>query len=156
MIWRTGADAGQQKSNGPGTQEQGVSAVYVSGDVLLTQGQRTIRADELYYDLRNRRALAKNVVLRSFDPVRNIPIYVWAKQLRQVAEDTFEAEDVALTSSEFWTPQLSLEAAKIRIIDKQQTGEPDGILPDSQFRRGTPGRRVQVRQHDLAAPAQGA
>ena len=76
----------------------------------------------MYYDLRNQRALANNVVLKSFDPIRNMPIYVRAKQLRQMARRTFEAEDVALTSSEFWTPQISLEAAKIRIIDKRRRG----------------------------------
>ncbi len=133
IVWRTAADP-NAKSVGPAAdQEVGVSAVYVSGDVLLTQGERTIRADDLYYDLRSRRALARNVVLKSYDTLRNIPIYIRARQLRQVAEDTFEAEDVALTSSEFWTPQLSLEAAKIRIVDKRQDEDLGGVLPDSGF-----------------------
>ncbi len=133
IVWRTAADPNAKDAGASADQEVGVSAVYVSGDVLLTQGERTIRADDLYYDLRSRRALARNVVLKSYDTLRNIPIYVWARQLRQVAEDTFEAEDVALTSSEFWTPQLSLEAAKIRIVDKRKDQESDGLLPDSSF-----------------------
>lgn len=133
VVWRAGKDAGAKGLGVTAAQEAGVSAVYVSGDVLLTQGERTIRADELYYDLRNERALARNVVMKSFDPMRNIPIYIRARQLRQVAEDTFEAEDVALSSSEFWTPQLSLEAAKVRIIDKRQEGEADESLSDSSF-----------------------
>jgi hypothetical protein len=95
--------------------------------VLLTQGYRTIRADELFYDLREKRALARNVVMRTFDATRNIPIYVRAKEFRQVAADTFEAEDVVLTASEFWTPQFSLEAARIRIIDKRPEGEQGGM-----------------------------
>lgn len=133
VVWRTAADPNAKDTGAAASQETGVSAIYVSGDVLLTQGDRTIRADDLYYDLRNRQAVARNVVLKSFDPVRNIPIYVWAKQLRQVAPNTFEAEDVALSSSEFWTPQISLEAAKIRIVDRRQEGEAEGILPDSDF-----------------------
>lgn len=133
IVWRAAPDPNAQDAGAPGDRATGVIAVYVSGDVLLTQGDRTIRADELYYDLRNRRALARNVVLRSYDTVRNIPIYVRARQFRQVGDDTFEAEDVALTSSEFWTPQFSLEAAKVRIVDKRQDGDSDGILPHSGF-----------------------
>lgn len=134
VVWRITADGKEQrKSDVAAAQEEGVTAVYVSGDVLLTQGQRTIRAQQLYYDLRNKRALARDVVMKSYDPARRVPIYIWAGELRQVAEDTFEAEDVALTTSEFWTPQISLEAAQIRVVDRQLTGEQQGILPESRF-----------------------
>lgn len=133
VVWRTEADPNAKGVSPDGDRKTGVSAVYVSGDVLLTQGERTIRADEMYYDLRNRRALARNVVLKSYDAVRNIPIYVWAKQLRQVGENTFEADDVVLTSSEFWTPQLSLEAAKIRIIDNRKSEGSEVLPSDSDF-----------------------
>jgi len=133
IVWRAAPDDERQETGLPATEERGVIAVYVCGDVLMTQGQRTIRASDLYYDLRNHRALARNVVMRSYDPGRNIPVYVRAKELRQVAEDTFEAEDVALTSSEFWTPQLSLEAAKIHVVDRQLEAEPGGLLPESRF-----------------------
>jgi hypothetical protein len=133
VVWRIAADGTRQERGPTAGQEKGVTAVYVSGDVLLTQGQRTIRAEQLYYDLRNKRALARKVVMKSYDPSRNVPIYVWAGELRLVAEDTFEADDVALTTSEFWTPQLSLEAAKIRVVDRQLGGESQGILPESRF-----------------------
>lgn len=133
VVWRTPSDPNAKDAGQTGDQKVEVSAVYVSGDVLLTQGERTIRADDLYYDLRSRRALARNVVLKSYDTLRNIPIYIKARQLRQVSEDTFEAEDIALTSSEFWTPQLSLEAARIRIVDKREERGSDGLPPDSGF-----------------------
>jgi hypothetical protein len=133
VVWRAAADPNAKDTGQAADQDMRVSAIYVSGDVLLTQGTRTIHADDLYYDLPSRRALARNVVLKSYDTLRNIPIYIWAKQLRQVSEDTFEAEDVALTSSEFWTPQLSLEAAKIRIVDKRQDRDLDGALSDGAF-----------------------
>ncbi|MEN6577761.1 MAG: LPS assembly protein LptD [Phycisphaerales bacterium] len=133
IVWRAATGDERRDASLPIAQEKGVTAVYVSGDVLMTQGQRTIRASDLYYDLRNHRALARNVVMKSYDPGRNIPIYVWAKELRQVAEDTFEAQDIALTSSEFWTPQVSLEAAQIRVVDRQVEGETGGILPESRY-----------------------
>ncbi|MEN6424706.1 MAG: LPS assembly protein LptD [Phycisphaerales bacterium] len=133
IVWRAATGDERRDASLPIAQEKGVTAVYVSGDVLMTQGQRTIRASDLYYDLRNHRALARNVVMKSYDPGRNIPIYVWAKELRQVAEDTFEAQDIALTSSEFWTPQVSLEAAQIRVVDRQVAGETGGLLPESRY-----------------------
>jgi len=133
VLWRTLAGAAQQGGDLSGTQQEGVSQIYVAGDVLLRQGQRTIRADELYYDLLHKRALATNVVLRTFDVARNVPIYIRAKELRQIAENEFEGEDVALTTSEFWTPQVSLEAARIWITDKPADVGPDGVVPESSF-----------------------
>lgn len=133
IVWRATADDEEPNGGLPAAQEEGVTAVYVSGDVLMTQGQRTIRASDLYYDLQKRRALARNVVMRSYDPGRNIPIYVRAGELRQVAEDTFEAEDVSLTSSEFWTPQVSLAAAEIHVVDRQVEDETGGLLPESRY-----------------------
>lgn len=133
IVWRAVSDPNAQDSGAAGERTTGVIAVYVSGDVLLTQGDRTIRADELYYDLRHRRASARNAVLRSYDTARNIPIYVRAKQFRQVGQDAFEAEDVALSSSEFWTPQVSLEAEQIRIVDKRQERDSRGLFPESDF-----------------------
>ena len=37
-----------------------VMGIYLTGDVLMTKGQRTIRADELYYDFERSRAIVKN------------------------------------------------------------------------------------------------
>lgn len=133
VLWRGGTGAARPAGDAAAIEETGVSQIYVAGDVHFQQGQRTIRADELYYDLRHQRALAKGVVMRTYDPTRNIPIYVWAKELRQLGADEFEGQEVTLTTSEFWTPQFSLEAAKIHVIDQSDTAKPSGILPDSSF-----------------------
>ena len=92
-------------------------AIYMSGDVVMTEGQRTIRADEMYYDFQDKRALAVNAVVRNFDVERGIPIYVRAVKLRRIAEDKFSAENAMLTSSEFYLPQISLTASKVVISD---------------------------------------
>jgi len=87
VIWRRAAPGpAGEGTNGTdvlAARMEGVSEIYVAGDVVFRQGQRTISADEMYYDLRQNRAVANNVVLRSFDPVRNVPIYVRAAQLRR-------------------------------------------------------------------------
>lgn len=106
-----GAEGGEVLPSG------GVRAIYMSGDVVMTEGQRTIRADEMYYDFRDRKALAVNAVMRNFDVERGIPMYVRAAKLRRMAEDKFAAENVMLTSSEFYLPQISLTASKVIIAD---------------------------------------
>jgi len=86
----------------------GMKAIYMSGDVLITRGQRTIRADEIYYDFERKKAIALNAVMRNFDTIEGIPIYLRAAKLRQTAENEFAADDVTLTSSEFYLPQISV------------------------------------------------
>ncbi len=94
-----------------------VRAIYMSGDVVMTEGQRTIRADEIYYDFERKRALAINAVMRNFDVDRGIPIYVRAAKLRRLAENKFAAENITLTTSEFHLPQVSLDASSVIITD---------------------------------------
>lgn len=92
-------------------------AVYLSGDVVMTEGQRTIRAQELYYDFQGKKGIAVNAVMRNFDETQGIPIYVRAARLRQLAENKFAAENITLTTSEFYVPQISLNASQIIITD---------------------------------------
>ncbi len=96
-----------------------IGSVYLSGNIVMTEGERTIRADEIYYDFVNQRALVTNASLRMFDEDRGLPIYLRAKKLGRVSKDIFEAADVQLTSSEFYLPQMSLNASKMVLL----TGE---------------------------------
>lgn len=133
VLWRHTEDGADAPADASSRQQTGVREVYVSGDVSLRQGQHTIRADELYYDFRNRRGLAENAVMRSFDPSRNIPIYVRATRLRQRGRGHFQAEDVSLTTSEFHTPQISVSAAEVSIVDRIEAVEPGEQVPESDY-----------------------
>ena len=75
-----------------GNELGGIKAVYLSGDVLLTEGSRTLRAEEIYYNFDAKKALAVKAIMRTFDETRGIPIYIKAIRLRQLAEDKFGAE----------------------------------------------------------------
>ncbi len=110
-----------------------VDAIYLAGDVVMAEGPRTIRADEVFYDLRAKRALAMHAVLRTFDARRGIPIFVRADKLRQVTQDIFTAEDVVLTTSEFYTPQLSFSTARVVITDTTAVDTEKGRLSDGSF-----------------------
>jgi hypothetical protein len=111
----------------------GVQSIYMSGDVVMTEGQRTIRADEMYYDFRDKKALAVNAVMRNFDVERGIPIYVRAVKLRRIAADKFAAENVMLTSSEFYLPQISLTASKVVITDTTAIDAEKGRVSKSSY-----------------------
>ncbi len=134
VFWRHAEDPNRAETSPLAGQSENVSEVYVAGDIKLQEGHRSIRATELYYDLRRSRGLARNAVLRTFDASRNIPVYVRAGELRQVAADQFEAEDITITTSEFHTPQLSVTASKITVTDKTLGGEqPDAGAADNRF-----------------------
>jgi hypothetical protein len=110
-----------------------VQAIYLRGDVVMTYGQRTIRADEIYYEFETWRGIATHVVMRSFSPSDGIPIYVRAAKLRQLAENKLEFDDATVTTSEFCLPQISLSASKAVITDTTQEGEPTRTSFDAQL-----------------------
>ncbi len=110
-----------------------VKAIYMSGDVVMTEGQRTVRADEMYYDFQRKKAIAVNAVMRSFDVAREIPIYVRAEKLRQIAENRFSAENITLTTSEFYLPQISLNASSVIITDTTAIDAQEGKVSDSSY-----------------------
>jgi len=110
-----------------------IKAIYVCGDVVMTEGPRTIRADEIYYDFQLKKAIVINAEMRSFDVKRGIPIYVRAAKLRQRAENEFGAENVVMTSSEFYKPQISATAAEAIISDTTPKDQREGKVSDSSY-----------------------
>lgn len=110
-----------------------VKAVYLQGDVEMSEGSRTIRADEFYYDFDSRRGLALNSEMRSFDTSRGIPIYLRAERIRIVATNRFEAENVMITSSEFHDPQIKLTASTISLRDTTDVDTVDSEITDSSY-----------------------
>ncbi|MBN1972934.1 MAG: LPS-assembly protein LptD [Sedimentisphaerales bacterium] len=104
-----------------------IKAIYLTGNVVMTEGQRTIRADEIFYDYENQKAIVINATIRNFDTNNGIPIYIRASKLQQLAANKFSAENAIITTSEFYIPQLSLNAASIIVTDntaiERQEGE---------------------------------
>ncbi len=143
-----------------------VESVYFKGNIVMTEGPRTIRADELFYDFQTRKALAVNAEMRSFDPGRGIPIYMRAATLRGISEDVFKAEDVTLTTSEFYLPQMSVNASEMLLTDttsidartgkKLDKGSYDAVLEDVKVKYGNttilkwPRMRTNFERPDLA------
>lgn len=110
-----------------------IQSIYLQGNIEITEGDRTINADECFYDFQTRQAMAVNAVMRSYDYKRNIPIYVKAERLRQVSENQFTAENIVLTSSEFYEPQIKMTASTINVVDTAYVDEQAGKTNDSSY-----------------------
>jgi hypothetical protein len=95
-----------------------VEAVYLEGDVVLTRGQRMIRAPKLYYDFQSDRALILDAVTHAVEPSRGLPIYVRAMEIRQLSATEYFARDAQVTTSEFKTPHVAIGAEKVYLTDR--------------------------------------
>ncbi|MHC4844046.1 MAG: LPS-assembly protein LptD, partial [Planctomycetota bacterium] len=133
-------------TDGSSLTEDSIKGIYLAGNVVMTEGLRTIRADELYYDFQDRKALAVNANIRSYDVKRGVPIYVQASKLRQVAENQFAAEDITLTTSEFYKPQISLNASSVIITDTTSIDAQADKLSDRSFDADM--RDVRMKYYD--------
>lgn len=106
-----------------------IEAVYLAGNIVMTEGPITVRADEIYYDFVNHQALIVNAELQTFSPARSLPIYVQAETLRRISETAFDGENVRLTDSEFYLPQLSVQAARMVLLTSRQIEDRRRQLP---------------------------
>lgn len=142
-----------------------VTAVYLEGDVVLTLGDRMVRARRLYYDFENDQAYILDAVVRVSEPVRGVPLYVRAREVRQLARDRYEASDAKITTDEFNTPHYHIGADKVVVVDRtprDATGQVVGVeagslsAQDVTFNIGGtpvfwwPYTRADVRQGELA------
>lgn len=81
--------------------------VYLSGHVIIRQAplvdrkgsERTISADEVYYDVNRNVAIAVNSRLQIKQPLMNDPLIATGKEIRQTSINTFEIVDSETFSS---------------------------------------------------------
>jgi hypothetical protein len=111
-----------------------VEAVYLEGDVVMSQGANMIRASRLYYDFRDEKALMLDAVIRTTLVERNVPLYVRAKEIRQLAGNEIAASHAILTTSEFHTPHYHVGASHVELIDRTP---PDPTQRRSGIRAGS-------------------
>ena len=108
-----------------------LEAVYLEGDVVLSLGDRFIRANRLYYDFANDKALILDAVLRAEVPERGVPLYIRADEIRQLSAREFSATNPKLSTSEFYTPHYHVGAERVVLVDKTErtsTGRPAGEI----------------------------
>ncbi|MBM4104484.1 MAG: LPS-assembly protein LptD, partial [Planctomycetes bacterium] len=120
LFFQSGQFETTRQQGGRDLAQGNIESAYLRGNIVMTEGRRTIRADEIYYDFLKKQAVVVNASMRMFDEKRGLPIYLSAQRLRQVSDSLFQAEEVALTSSEFYLPQVSANASRI-VVMKDET-----------------------------------
>ena len=98
-------------------ENESVSGVYLEGDVVITRGDRTMQAAKAYYDFTRDRAWFWNMVFRTVQEQRNIPIYVRAKEAQVLSAREIQFTDAQITTSDFHTPSYTIAAKTIYVKD---------------------------------------
>jgi hypothetical protein len=101
-----------------------VRGIYLEGDVVATDGQYTLRGPYVYYDIQKNDALMLDAVFWTYDQRRGLPLYVRAKALRQTQLNQVSGKDVRISTSSFFTPQLSVGAQTVTITRETRPSEP--------------------------------
>lgn len=102
-----------------------IQGVYLEEDAVITDGDVTVRAPRVYYDLKQNRAVLLEAVVYALDVRRQVPLYMRAEVIRQSSADAFEARGAVLTTSEFAKPHLALGADRITL---RQSRQEDGFV----------------------------
>ena len=102
---------------------------YFEGHVRINQGRRMLQCSQLYYDFRRDQALALNTKIRTFAKVRNIPVYYYADEVRQLAQGLFVGTNARMTTCEFAHPHYTMGGSTMTLTDltsAPEKGEEEG------------------------------
>ncbi|CAG1000011.1 hypothetical protein PHYC_02812 [Phycisphaerales bacterium] len=105
-----------------------VRGIYLEGDVSASDGVYNVRAPSIYYDLRANRAVMLDAVFWTYDEVKQLPIYVRAKAVRQTSANSFTAEGARFTNSPFFDPELAIGASRVTVSKRERVVDPPGEL----------------------------
>ena len=110
---------------GTGQQERIVGA-YLTGDVVMAQGERYIRGPEAYYDFRTHRAIMPDPVFRTRQEQRNVPVYIRAEEMRALSAREMVFTDAVVTTSDFYTPTYHVGVKDVYMREDTPYG-PEGM-----------------------------
>ena len=92
----------------------------MEGNIVFRQGQRTIYADRMYYDVPNHVGTIINADMLTPVPTYEGLLRLHADVVRQTAQDRFTAETGYFTSSRMGSPGYRLQSNDIFLQDVQQ------------------------------------
>ncbi len=119
VIWTTGTQAPDLQGGTP--QDQRVPLeLYMEGNIVFRQGERTIYADRMYYDVPNSIGTVLNAEVLT--PVRSYAglLRFHADVVQQTGRDKFFAQNAFMTSSRLGEPSYRLQSGNIYYEDIQQ------------------------------------
>ena len=93
--------------------------IYMEGNVVFRQGDRTIYAQRMYYDVRRETGIVLAVEMKTPVPKFEGLMTLKADVVQQVGRDRFVAQNASLTSSRFGVPGYELRARDMSYEDVQ-------------------------------------
>ena len=118
VIWTTGGQmpdvAGQRLQNASDPLE-----IYMEGNVVFRQGERTIYAERFYYDVRNSTGTILNAEVVSPVPEVQGLLRIKSQVIQRLDEDRFAAQNALVTTSQFGVPGYWAQAANMTYDHRQ-------------------------------------
>jgi lipopolysaccharide export system protein LptA len=118
VIWTEGA----LQSTGEGESVQAKDKpleIYMEGNVVFRQGDRTIYAERMYYDVRRQTGTVLGAEILTPVPKFEGLMKLRAQVVQQTGPDRFLAQDASLTSSRFGVPGYELRSKLMNFQDVQ-------------------------------------
>ncbi|MGO9115393.1 MAG: hypothetical protein ACLP9L_39785 [Thermoguttaceae bacterium] len=91
--------------------------VYMEGNVVFRQGDRTIYANAMYYDVRNKVGTVLGADMLTPAPGYEGKVRLHADILQQIGEGRFRAQDAWVTSSRLGIPRYRLQMSEAEFED---------------------------------------
>ncbi|MEX1016094.1 MAG: LPS assembly protein LptD [Phycisphaeraceae bacterium] len=92
-----------------------VTGIYLEDNIVITDGDFTLRAPRIFYDLARDQAVVLDAVLYTWDVQRQVPLYMRAEAVRQTSRTSFEASGALLSTSEFAQPHFAIGANRVTL-----------------------------------------
>ena len=102
---------------GPEGWKETLVGVYAEGDVVIRRGERMLRGPAAYYDFDHDRSYMPDAVFRTIQEQRDIPIYIRAKEARQLSIRETAFRDAKVSTNEFYCPSYHIGARTARVRD---------------------------------------
>jgi len=101
-------------------ESQNIRGIYLEGNVLVdsNHGAYLVRSPQAYYDFTTDNAMLAEAVLRTYAMQGTVPLFVRAKEMRQVAINQWTAEGVQVSTSSFATPDLAISSSSIKLTEQ--------------------------------------
>lgn len=108
-----------------------IAGVYLEGDVAVTDGRSTLRGSRVYYELATERAIVLDAVFWTADEATGLPLYVRAREIRQLSRREWSGEDVRLSNVAFAEPHFAIGAKEVQVRTVPGSGGGDRVQVDA-------------------------
>ncbi len=120
VIWTSDPREPLMGGDGMVQSEDTPLEMYLEGNIVFRQGDRTLYANRMYYDVRRQVGLVLDAELLGPVPTYQGAIRVKAKVLEQVGPDRFTAQGASFTSSHLADPGYQMKSQSMTLTDSQQ------------------------------------